>query len=72
MGEGVRFSECPIANLHFQAWHMLVIVVQLKVGGLGLEVMLISKLLEQGHFILIRGSIGLHRHMLAHVHVGFV
>ena len=44
-----------IANLHFQAWHMQVIAVQLIVG-LGLEVMLISKLLEQGHFILIRAA----------------
>ena len=35
---------------------MLVVVVRLIIGGLGLEVMLISKLLEQGHFILIRAT----------------
>ena len=47
-----------IPNLHHQAWHKLVIVVELIVGWLGLEVRLITKLLEQRRFKIIKATYG--------------
>ena len=59
VGEGAKSFRVSIANLHFQAWQLLVVVVQLKLGGLGLEV----TLPETGALHPHQGSRGLHRHM---------